>query len=179
MVVHAARHARSLTELSDRELETVAEAWRRRAGVASAQGAAYVHAFVNEGRGAGASLAHSHSQLVGLDREPAGTHADTPVLVDERDGLRLVCPERSRVPFELRVDGADGFGARLGAALALAAEGLRRVRALEGAVPANLWLHGSHLTVFPRLAIPAGIELGAGVWVNPLPPEEAAAQLGS
>jgi galactose-1-phosphate uridylyltransferase len=48
-------------------------------------------------------------------------------------------------------------------------------------VPLNAWLHnhaeGWRIVVFPRLAILASLELGAGVYVNTLPPEEAAARL--
>jgi UDPglucose--hexose-1-phosphate uridylyltransferase len=44
----------------------------------------------------------------------------------------------------------------------------------------NLWLHRSghwHVEIVPRLTILGGIELGAGYYVNPLPPETAAAAL--
>jgi UDPglucose--hexose-1-phosphate uridylyltransferase len=44
----------------------------------------------------------------------------------------------------------------------------------------NAWLHAGtrwHLEVFPRLTVLAGIELGAGIYVNTLPPEEAAREL--
>ena len=47
-------------------------------------------------------------------------------------------------------------------------------------MPVNAWLHTGkrwHLEVFPRLTVLAGIELGAGIYVNTLPPEEAAEQL--
>ena len=43
--------------------------------------------------------------------------------------------------------------------------------ALEGPCPMNLWLHESghwHIEVVPRLTVLAGIELGAGIFVNPL-----------
>jgi UDPglucose--hexose-1-phosphate uridylyltransferase len=44
----------------------------------------------------------------------------------------------------------------------------------------NLWLHESghwHIEVVPRLTVLAGIELGAGYFVNPLAPETAAEAL--
>jgi UDPglucose--hexose-1-phosphate uridylyltransferase len=69
---------------------------------------------------------------------------------------------------------------RLATALQLAAEGLRRLHDLEGPCPMNLWLHASehwHLEIVPRLTILGGIELGAGYFVNPLPPETAAEEL--
>ena len=44
----------------------------------------------------------------------------------------------------------------------------------------NAWLHTGtrwHLEVVPRLTVLAGVELGAGIYVNTVSPEEAAAQL--
>ena len=90
-----------------------------------------------------------------------------------------------RLPYELLVAPAEHeadpwSSSRLAAALALAAEGLRRLHSLEGPRPANLWLHAPghwHLEVVPRLTVLAGLELGAGVYVNTLAPEEAAARL--
>ena len=57
---------------------------------------------------------------------------------------------------------------------------LRRLQELEGEVPLNAWLHDTghwHLEVLPRLSVLAGIELGAGIYVNALPPDGAAANL--
>ncbi len=105
------------------ELELVAEAWQARAAAAREAGFPYVHALVNEGAGAGASLAHSHSQLVWLEQEPplvaqereaqsaAGGCLLCRVLaeereqrirvVEEREGLILLCPFAGRQPYEL------------------------------------------------------------------------------
>ena len=78
---------------------------------------------------------------------------------------------------------ADGLRSELLApALRLLAELVRRLHSLEGPVPLNAWLHEGahwHLELVPRLAILAGLELGAGVYVNSLPPEEAAERLRS
>ena len=57
---------------------------------------------------------------------------------------------------------------------------LGRLHAVEGLVPANAWLHDRghwHIEVVPRLTVFAGIELGAGIYVNALAPEDAAAAL--
>jgi UDPglucose--hexose-1-phosphate uridylyltransferase len=70
---------------------------------------------------------------------------------------------------------------RLAPALKLLADLVRRLQHLEGQVPLNVWLEQSpddwRLVVFPRLNILAGLELGAGIFVNTVPPEEAAARL--
>jgi UDPglucose--hexose-1-phosphate uridylyltransferase len=105
----------------------------------------------------------------------------------ELDGVRATCPDASRVPYEVTIapvaQEPDGFTSeRLGAALRLLAEIVRRLRSLEGAVPLNAWLHNGahwHLELVPRLTLLAGIELGAGIYVNPLPPKEAAKRLAA
>jgi UDPglucose--hexose-1-phosphate uridylyltransferase len=63
-------------------------------------------------------------------------------------------------------------------------EGVRRIRELWRGAPLNIWLHTFtsgenhwHFEVLPRLTVFAGLELGAGLYVNPLAPEEAAARL--
>lgn len=203
VVVHAPRHVRSLADIGGEQLAHVAEAWQARAAAARAEGFPYVFACVNEGRAAGSSLPHSHSQLVGFREQPpveagerrgadcrfckylAWERGENMRVVLEREGLVLLCPYAGRAPYECLVapleHEADGFeSALLGAGLALAAEALRRLREAEGARPANLWLHPDghwHLELLPRLTVFASIELGAGHYVNALAPEQAAATL--
>jgi UDPglucose--hexose-1-phosphate uridylyltransferase len=182
VVVHSRRHIRSIAEAEDGELELVAEAWRRRA----ADEPGHVFPLLNEGREAGASLAHSHSQLVWLP-EPAPVRAwPRAELVFERDGLAVACPWASRVPYETVIAPTEPEAealesVRLGSALKLLAELVRRLQRLEGQVPLNAWLEESpgdwRLVLFPRLNILAGLELGAGIYVNTVPPEEAAVKL--
>src|SRR3954449_11773566 len=101
VVVHTPRHARSVADLSEDELADVAEAWRRRR---EAVPGGYLHALVNEGREAGSSLAHTHSQLVWLPAPPAETQQSVDrelwVVVAERNGLVLACPWASRLAYE-------------------------------------------------------------------------------
>jgi UDPglucose--hexose-1-phosphate uridylyltransferase len=201
VVVHSPEHARSIAELGAARLGLVAEAWRLRAEDAREQGRT-LFAGINEGRAAGASLLHSHSQLVWLDAEPPIPRAESSCgcrlcdylelergertrIVEDGGGLVLLCPYASRSPFECLIapvehDG-DGFESPLlGAALELAAEALRRLGALEGPRPANLWLHEAghwHLELVPRLNVYASLELGAGHYINTLAPERAAEEL--
>jgi UDPglucose--hexose-1-phosphate uridylyltransferase len=183
VVVHSPEHVRSLAEVGDRQLELVAEAWRRRR---DAEPEGYLHALVNEGREAGASLAHSHSQLAWLPSGPPAEPERDGEIVVERDGLVAWCPRVARLPYESAIAPleleTDGFHSELLApALALLAELVRRLHALEGPAPLNAWLHnherGWRIVLLPRLSILAGLELGAGVYVNTLPPEEAATRL--
>jgi UDPglucose--hexose-1-phosphate uridylyltransferase len=198
VVVHSPRHVRSFAELEDDEVALVAEAWQRRARDVAGS---YVHALVNEGRTAGASLAHSHSQLVWMHEPPpaVGDEADAwariaellktaggKLEVESAGDMVLLCPPAGRVPYEMLITSAgpreaDAFTSeRLGPGLSLLRSAIRRLRQLEGPVPWNAWLHNGsawHIEIVPRLTVFAGIELGAGIYVNPLPPEQAAAAL--
>jgi UDPglucose--hexose-1-phosphate uridylyltransferase len=213
VVVHGPRHVASVAELSPPELHDIAAAWQARAAAARSEGFRYVHAFVNEGRAAGASLAHSHSQLAWLTERPPATawewtHSDgagpcrvcqvlreegaaKTRVVAERGGLVAVSPYGAWAPYVVRIAPkrceADGLASRrLSAALALLADVIRALRSLEGHVPLNAWLHTSeldtkeghwHFELEPRLTIRAGLELGAGIYVNTVAPEAAAATL--
>ena len=186
VVIHTPRHARSLAELGDEELALVAQAWqRRRASVPEG----YLHALVNEGREAGSSLPHTHSQLVWLpEPAPETQHRvdrDRWSVVMERNGLVLACPYASRLPYELAIAPRDPRGNAfadelLPAAMQLLGDAIRRVHHAAGATPLNAWLHDSadwHFELLPRLSILAGVELGAGWWINALAPVDAAEAL--
>jgi UDPglucose--hexose-1-phosphate uridylyltransferase len=204
VVIHSPRHVRSLADLGDEELAGVAAAWHLRREAAREAGYAHVQLVVNEGRDAGASLPHSHSQLVWLSDTPplvaaeaARIEAGCPLceLVEQEraDAARVVgragellafSPWASRSPYELWVaggHGSDGFDrAFLETALRLVVECVRRLHAAEGPMPLNVWLHDAghpHLEVVPRFSIHAGFELGAGIYLNSLAPEEAARRL--
>jgi UDPglucose--hexose-1-phosphate uridylyltransferase len=163
VVVHSPRHVVSLAQLEDEALARVATAWRARAASAREAGYAYVHAFVNEGRAAGASRAHSHSQLVWLpERPPALSPAARPdgcalcgVLAAEiaagarvvmaRDGVLCLCSYAGRVPYELLVAPTacetDGLASELLApALSVVAEAIRRLHVVAGEAALNVWL---------------------------------------
>ena len=93
---------RSLAELDDDELELVAEAWRRRARDAPA---GYLHALVNEGREAGASL----PALALAARLAPGRAARAQLAVERERWQRrrssatassLACPWARRLPYE-------------------------------------------------------------------------------
>ncbi len=189
VVVHSPRHVRTFAELTDEEVAATAVAWRSRREAAEAEGFAYVHALVNEGRAAGSSLSHSHSQLVWLRSPPperaredaaalGGLLGDAELLVAELAGSRAVVHRCGRLPYELLIGAVDG-AFDLDTALRLLRECVGRLRAVEGPVPWNAWLHEDHLEVVPRLSVLAGVELGAGIYVNTVAPEDAAAVLRS
>jgi UDPglucose--hexose-1-phosphate uridylyltransferase len=187
VVIHGPQHVHSVGALDDATVDLVAEAWQRRARDVGG----ICFPIVNEGQEAGASLPHSHSQLAWLP-------APAPNVIAERglpevlevlalDGVTAGCPAVSRVPYEVLIapsrSEADGLRSDLLApALRLLAEIVRRLQRVRGEplVPLNAWLHDGphwHLELFPRTTRLAGLELGAGVYVDPVAPEVAAAEL--
>jgi len=203
VVVHVPRHARSLAELEESEVEAVARALHVRREAARAEGFSYVQVVLNEGRAAGSSLPHSHSQLFWLREPPPAVLDELPRLQVCGCGVCEILREESleialhgdvvmhaasagRAPYELviapREHAAEPTEETLAAAALLLRDSIRRLRAAEGPVPLNAWLHTGghwHLELVPRLTVFAGLELGAGIYVNSLPPEEAAQRLRS
>ncbi len=201
VVVHTPRHARSLAELEETEVEAVATALSARRRAAHAEGFPYVHVVLNEGRAAGSSLPHSHSQLFWLREPPPAVLEELPQLEEGRCGVCSILREESleialrgdvvalaapagRAPYELvlapsRHSAEPSEEDLLDAALLLR-DAIRRLRGVEGPVPLNAWLHTGrhwHIELVPRLTVFAGLELGAGIYVNSLPAEEAAQRL--
>jgi UDPglucose--hexose-1-phosphate uridylyltransferase len=106
------------------------------------------------------------------------------------DEAVLVAPYASRLPFQLMIaprrprarfedDGPLGAG--------MLHEALARLAAELGALPPfNMWVRTAprgaerfswRIDILPRLAQPAGLEMGTGVHLNVLPPEVAAERL--
>ena len=116
-------------------------------------------------------------------------------LVYEDSASVCFAPFASRSPFELWVvprHHAADFGAATDAQLVSAAETLQKVLRLLDVLdgpPYNLILHTAplrervdetyhwHWEIHPRLREIAGLELGTGLPVNPVSPEEAVAEL--
>jgi hypothetical protein len=88
--------------------------------------------------------------------------------------MRAAVHRAGRLPYETLI-GGEPF--ELETALLLLRDVVGRLRALEGALPWNAWLHEGHLELVPRLSVLAGVELGAGIYVNTVAPEDAAAAL--
>ena len=189
VVIHTSRHVRTFADLTDEEIAFVAEAWNARLATA---GSFYVHPLINEGHVAGASLPHSHSQLVWLPGPPPAVQVERPeglielsaaareqnLVVAEADDLVAFCHPVGRLPYETLI--APGSDATLPDALRLLRDLVARLREAEGPVPWNAWLHHGdnwHIELVPRLSVLAGLELGAGIYVNSLPPEQAAENL--
>jgi UDPglucose--hexose-1-phosphate uridylyltransferase len=207
VVVHGPAHAVSLTGVPPAALATAMQAWALRREHHRTAGAAHLLAAINQGAAAGASLEHSHSQLVPFAQLPpvaithvrafeggcplcaaiAGEHERTLRVVD---GLRTFCPGWSRVPYELWLVPEDhtpepADPPALAAGLLDAAERLERV--LGSGIAWNAILHAAplqnagsyhwHVEILPRLTVQASVELGAGVWINVVDPDAATGEL--
>jgi len=102
----------------------------------------------------------------------------------------LLAPYASRLPYELMVvprRPAPRFEEAPAEAARLLGEGVRRLAALFGAPPPlNIYLRTApagaeqfswRIAIAPRVGQIAGLELGAGLYLNPVSPEAAAARL--
>jgi UDPglucose--hexose-1-phosphate uridylyltransferase len=111
-------------------------------------------------------------------------------LVAYDDEAVLIAPYASRLPYQLMLaprmpQGDFAADGPLGAALLH--DGLRRLRTVLGASPPlNLWVRTApegaetfswRIDILPRLTHLAGLELGTGVNLNVVAPEQAAAEL--
>ncbi len=70
VLVNCARHATSVRQLSISELQFMVSMWQARSLATDILDDEYVHLFVNDGLQAGASLPHSHAQLLRLPMLP-------------------------------------------------------------------------------------------------------------
>jgi UDPglucose--hexose-1-phosphate uridylyltransferase len=155
--------------------------------------------LINEGRAAGASLPHSHSQLVWLRdpppavageaegglRELVAAAREAELGITRRADVAAFAHPAGRLPYEATIASEEQIapwpdGAALISALEVLRDAVRRLQRVEGPVPWNAWLHHGidwHIELVPRLATLAGIELGAGIYVNTVAPKDAAAAL--
>jgi UDPglucose--hexose-1-phosphate uridylyltransferase len=178
---------------------------RLRREAAGAAGAEWVLVAVNEGPAAGASLDHSHSQIVPFAQTPPAVAAEAEALargcplcdalpgedgrtVREADGLRTFAPSWSRFAYELWVAPHDHAAEPSWTAVAVALhDAASRLRAVLGpdlawnavvhAPPAGADGWHWHAEVWPRIAVPASVELAAGMWVVIVDPDVAAQEL--
>ena len=210
VVILSPDHDASFGQLSDDAATEVLTVIRDRVRHHLAAGRAYVQAFVNQGKAAGASIAHPHAQVVALDRVPPVVEAaverfaTTDLVAREladarRDGLAVVdgpapgwCPFAASTPYRMRV-AHRSTRARIDEAtdaeIRVVALGVRdaliALQKLLGDVPYNVVIHTAppdrragefhwYVDVIPCTGVVAGFEQGTGIFVNSVPPEQAA-----
>ncbi|PKO23254.1 MAG: galactose-1-phosphate uridylyltransferase [Chloroflexi bacterium HGW-Chloroflexi-1] len=190
----------------------------------------YVLIFKNQGHQAGATLSHTHSQLIAtpvtpkrVKEELVGTQRYyefkrrcvfcdiikqetrlTPErLVLQNDHFVVISPFAARVPYETWIipklhncDFVSLTEAQCGGLAHALKQTLLKLRTAFDDPPLNYLIHTApfrrpragywatiqhdfhwHVEVIPRLTRPAGFEEGSGFYINPVPPEDAAAEL--
>ena len=215
VIINAPGPAQTLGELEPEQLAAVLEMWRRRLRAHAA--APYAHLFVNERLEAGASLPHTHAQLIALPSVPqrvarereryaayavqtSGQDLASDLVQEEvrrrvrlvayDDDAVLIAPWAARSPYHLQIfprrsrmrfedDGATGA--------ALLHDALGRLARRFGAPPPlTLFVRTApdgadhfcwRIELLPRLTGLGGIELGAGIDVTTVSPEQVAAEL--
>jgi UDPglucose--hexose-1-phosphate uridylyltransferase len=120
VVIHSTDHNATLADQSDKEVALVLGAYRQRLLAHRDEPLGSIVVIVNQGRTAGASLEHPHSQVIAtverpdlvraeLDRLGAAGCAACAVVerergggrvVEEGDGLLTICPWASAAPYE-------------------------------------------------------------------------------
>ncbi|MBI2113363.1 MAG: DUF4931 domain-containing protein [Candidatus Wildermuthbacteria bacterium] len=182
----------------------------------------YIAIFKNKGAGAGATVAHPHSQIIAtpilhpdIERSIKGSkdywdankkcvHCSM-ISWDTQDGQRIVyendqfialCPFASTVSFEIRVypkehlayfERADeGQKAAFAEVLLVA---LQKIKKALGDPDYNYFVHTApadgknydhyhwHLEILPKTSTWAGFELGTGIRISTIEPEQASAFL--
>lgn len=223
VIIESPDHKASLAGLSEKHLEDVFWAYRDRIlDLRKDSRLRYILIFKNQGAAAGATLEHTHSQLIALPIVPTSVldeidgcrahyqekerciycdiiHqeiADRSRVVGENAEFLSIAPYAPRFPFEVWVlpkkhtsyfEESQKF--QFEALARIFSDTMRRLDRALGSPPYNFILHTSplhektgefyhwHIEVMPKLAQVAGFEWGTGFYINPVPPEEAAAFL--
>lgn len=223
VIIECPKHIVSITELPEEGVREVLWVYRDRlVDLKRDRRLVYGMIFKNVGAAAGASLEHSHSQLIVtpivpiyVAEEMAGAQeffnyrgrcvycdmiqqelATEKRIVLESPGYVAFAPFASRCPFEtwvlpkahgshyenIQKNGIDELAGVL-------KQVLGRIEAALDQPAYNYIIHTApfdvpelshyhwHIEIMPSLTRPAGFEWGTGFYINPVPPEEAAAFL--
>ncbi|MBI4146868.1 galactose-1-phosphate uridylyltransferase [Candidatus Woesearchaeota archaeon] len=204
VIAETPRHDRQLADLSVEEIEQVLHVYARRiVELEKFPNIEYVCVFKNHGLLGGTSLVHSHSQVWATGVLPLEVQAKLnamarflqcpycAIVEKERKGSRLCfeneafvafAPYASRFNYECWIFPKQHVGRLEDVNFASLAVVLRQVLQKIGRLDYNLLVfYGPkgrdfhfHVEVCPRVGIWAGFELGTGIIVNSVSPEDAA-----
>jgi UDPglucose--hexose-1-phosphate uridylyltransferase len=223
VVVECPQHEPSLAALPPEQVRLVFAAYRDRLkALRKDQRIAYAQVFKNHGVAAGASVEHTHSQILALSQVPHGLRdefdaadayhrahgrcAFCDLLLRECEaGVRMVAETEhvaaftafaGRFPYETWLLPKRHAGHHDGLTDVELTEVADTVRTILGSLGGlkedaayNYVLHTLplraaeslayhwHIEILPRLTGVAGFEFATGCFLNPVPPEEAAARL--
>lgn len=211
VIVETPKHDGSVSELPVGHIIKLLDVYQERiSALNSLKRVGYTLVFKNVGATAGASLAHTHSQVIALPDAPDLVREEAEAYsgkmgcvfcrvmkkelkserrVFENEHAGAFAPYASRFPFEvwimpkrhvksigdLSLDEKTSFADALKHVLARMNRGL-------GFPPYNYYLHVSpkkadlhfHLELCPKTTKLAGFELGSGMYINTISPEDAA-----
>lgn len=198
VLIESPRHTTRFADLTSEEATAAVQLWARRIKAASQeQERRFLLLFKNEGPEAGASMAHTHSQLLALSEPPPGLIGHPPASylepIIEADGLRITSPQAPRMAYEVVIEPTQdvGYEGLREAAAAARLAGLLQslvagIGAVNGSPSYNLMLHTKNQTpegppwwieVLPRSAVAAGLEMATGLWINTVSPKDCVARL--
>jgi len=205
VIVETPDHAKTLSELSlDNLCDYLAMIRARIEDAKKDPRLAYTCVFKNEGKDAGASLEHSHTQLVAMDFVPkyitqigkksaailAMPQKQAKNVFYKNEGFAALCPKGSRFLHEMWIipnfsahslDALDGNQMRLLASalksslFALdAATGYRAYNIVFHSSPHNQADFPFHVQILPRIANWAGFEFGTEIAMSSAAPRDSA-----
>lgn len=212
VIIDSPDHWTSAAEFSVERLDLLLSVYRDRYSYyCTMNDVRYIAIFKNRGEAAGASLAHTHSQVVGLPILPplikrevdASSQASfclycnviereaaSERLISRNDTWMLIAPFYSQAPYEtwilprVHISNLDEVteAQRMDLAMMLK-DALRRNSSLLNDPPFNFEIfqmpydYHMNIRIQPAISKTAGFERGTGVYLNPVPPEQAAAEL--
>ena len=245
VIVDHSQHGIAIHEMSEQHLALLFNAYQTRVAelYKSDPRLKYVLVFKNFGPAAGASMAHTHSQIIALPVVPQNVHDEVAnsqqyyekhhncifcslidealtyeaTIYDRESGQILrqinvgqyvvergekfiaIKPFASRYEWEVHIlplqhnsDFLTASQEDMDDLARVMRRTMQRLEAVIGGAQYNYFLHSLphgdeyqnsqnsyhwHLEICPRTSIPSGFELGSGLFVNTISPEEAAEQL--
>jgi len=212
VIIETRKHGLDINDFSVDHITRIIDAYiDRYSSLKKLDGIKYVIIFKNEGGKAGASIAHTHSQIIALPVLPPKVHTEIsdynryrakhatcpycdiilkesngPRVVWENEDLFVVAPYASEFPYEvwlipkrhiseisdLNPSEKISYASALKYILEkLDSLGIAYNFFVENTV--NNKDYHMHIKVEPRSSIWAGLELGTGVIINSIPPEDA------
>lgn len=184
IVIHSDDHHKNFDELSLSQNEDIFTVYQSRFLEHKSKGQVFI--FHNNGKNAGESLPHPHTQLVVLPKE---VEPDTPALrlaheeIKEMPYFKIFCPNNSQWPDEVwvapRKDGRFFYE--------IEQNELKEISFIVGRLvqifslrhghefPFNFYIYPKdnwYLRLIPRVKMIGGFEVGAGIFVNTGNPSE-------
>jgi len=184
IIIHSDDHHKNFDELDPARVEDIFKVYHQRFSLYKDHGQVYI--FHNQGKNAGESLPHPHTQLTVI---PSEVKLDIPQLnlEDERtkmlSSFYVFCPRVSTWPDEVWVapkrEGRSfgDVGKTEIIELSFIVQRLMQIFDLRHGqdFPFNFYIYpgqGWYLRIIPRLKILGGFEVGTGVFVNTQDPAE-------